>query len=79
MIELGLMLAKVIPFEMLVEQMEDELAIYKADPTAEKKEKFVFMCTMIAMNKATEGKDIGQMMRDASDVTRIHEQLKSAQ
>jgi hypothetical protein len=75
--DLLLLFAKVMPEEMIIEQIEESLTEYKITRTDEAKKKLTMYCMLMATKSGTEGKDIEQITHELGEVRRIKERMNS--
>lgn len=73
MIELGLIMAKILPSEVLIEELEERLKAYKITESKEDYQKFVTCCIMIAMKEATEHEGMESILEKIDRHKRLDE------
>jgi hypothetical protein len=69
--ELFTAFAKLLPAEMLIEQLEESIREYRATGSEDAKKRIAIWCSMFVMQVSTEGQDIDAVMADISEKKRI--------
>lgn len=65
--EMLMMLAKLMPFEFLLERLEESIDEYKIVPTEENKKALIMAAMMITLNDVTKNSSVADVMDDMNE------------
>lgn len=73
--ELVLLFAQIIPEEILLEEIEQALIEFKVTASEDSKNKLAMYCMFFCTKVGTKGKDITEMSKQMSEMSRIKERM----
>lgn len=69
------MIAKILPLESILKQLEEAILLVKLNPTEENKTRLLSVATMVTMSIIDEDKSINEIVKSGEEIeaiTKIH-------